>query len=74
MEKECFVGYGCVQHCPRALAHAHYERDDDMLLMYDGMEKLECKDCRYNTQNCKECFFYMTESCKDYKGGLYGQN
>ena len=72
MEKyECFCGPECVNgSCPRALAYEHQRRDDDMLMQYEGMEKLKCKDCVYNAHDCKKCIFYDLGHCDLVKGSF----
>ena len=62
----CFVGAACVDgRCPRALAQEHYLCDDDVLLAYEGLEKLSCKKCLYFSYDCEQCALKDTEMCNE---------
>ena len=63
---KCFVGSACIDgRCPRALANEHNMRDDDALMLYEGLEKLSCKRCGYFEYECDNCIFKDTEMCEE---------
>ena len=68
MKKDCFMTIECINgNCPRSLAYANDTRDDDALGAYANFKKLKCKDCHYNTGDCKDCSWYQTEYCIENK-------
>ena len=65
--KQCFVNYHCSSDCPNAeyeMANDRYGFGiaDDM-----GLEKISCKQCRYNTGRCEDCLFIHSKDCPEYK-------
>ncbi len=65
--KQCFVNSHCSLDCP----NAEYEMADDRYgfgIADDmGLEKVSCKQCRYNTGRCEECLFVNSKDCPEYK-------
>lgn len=65
--KQCFVNYHCSLDCP----NAEYEMADDRYgfgIADDmGLEKISCKQCRYNTGRCEDCLFEHSKECPEYK-------
>lgn len=59
--KQCFVNYHCSSDCP----NAEYEMADDRYgfgIADDmGLEKVSCKQCRYDTGRCEDCLLEHTE-------------
>lgn len=66
--KQCFVNYHCSNgDCPNtehemADDRYGYGTADDM-----GLEKISCKQCRYNTGRCEDCLFEHSKDCHEYK-------
>ena len=65
--KQCFVNYHCSSDCPNAeyeTADSRYGFGiaDDM-----GLEKVSCKECRYNTGRCEDCLFEHGKDGPEYK-------
>lgn len=65
--KQCFVNYHCSNgDCPNseheiADDRYGYGTADDM-----GLEKISCKQCRYNTGRCEDCLFIHSKDCPEY--------
>ena len=67
-KKDCFCSIYCVNgYCPHALGEEHRSRDDDIYFAYEGMERLSCRQCWYNTGLCKDCIFENNaEACPEF--------
>ena len=66
--KQCFVNYHFSNgDCPSA----EYEMADDRYGYGTaddmGLEKISCKECRYNTGRCEDCLFEHSKDCPEYK-------
>lgn len=65
--KKCFVNAHCSCDCP----NAEYEMADDRYgfgIADDmGLEKINCKQCCYNTGKCEDCLFIHSKDCPEYK-------
>lgn len=65
--KQCFVNSHCSLDCP----NAEYEMADDRYgfgIADDmGLEKVSCKQCRYNTGRCEDCLLEHSKECPEYK-------
>ena len=64
--KQCFTSYHCTcGDCP----NAQYDIADDRYgfgIAEDmGLEKISCKECRYNTGKCEDCLFFNGSECVD---------
>lgn len=66
--KPCFVNLHCSSDCP----NAEYEMADDRYGYGTaddmGLERISCKQCRYNTCRCEDCLFEHSKECPEYKG------
>lgn len=65
--KQCFTSYRCSNgECP----NAEYEMADDRYGYGTaddmGLEKIGCKQCRYNTGRCEDCLFEYSKECPEY--------
>ena len=59
----CFENKHCFGDCPNILADMADERfgygiADDM-----GYQRIDCKNCDYNTGKCSNCLFEYTKDC-----------
>ena len=65
--KSCFVNAHCSYDCPNFQIDIPNEKygygiADDM-----GLEKVSCKQCRYDTGRCEDCLFVNSKDCPEYK-------
>ena len=67
MSKKCFVNAHCCYDCPnfeRQIADDRYGYGiaEDM-----GLEEVKCKDCSYNSGECKDCLLENSPDCPNYR-------
>lgn len=70
--KKCFVNAHCSYDCLNFQIDIANERygygiADDM-----GFEKVSCKDCCYNSCECKNCLFEYSRDCPEYEQKMEG--
>jgi len=68
--QECFVNGHCCYDCPNFEIQTVEERygagiADDM-----GLEEVECKNCYYNSGECKNCLLENSPDCPKYRQEL----
>ena len=65
-KKSCFVNSHCCIDCPN-FAIDEFENFYDLPASDAGLERTKCKDCHYETGLCKDCLFYNSKECPEYK-------
>lgn len=65
--KDCFVNGHCAYDCPNNAVD--YINDKYGFGIADDMEfrEIKCSDCRYESGECEDCLFALTEHCPSFK-------
>lgn len=66
---KCFVNIHCSSDCPN-FAVSEFEYIYDIPASDAGLERIQCRDCHYNTGRCEDCLLSHTEVCHD-QANLY---
>lgn len=69
--KQCFTSCHCTcGDCPNAQYDAANNRYGFGIAEDMGLEKISCKECRYNTGKCEDCLFFDGSECADDRMGI----
>lgn len=61
---QCFTSYHCTcGECPNAQYDIANNRYGFGIAEDMGLEKINCKECCYNTGKCEDCMFNGTDEC-----------
>lgn len=71
MKCENFCNWHCsTTDCPNIQCD-EFEEYWDVPAEDTGLERIKCKDCRYNDKHCgcDDCYFKSSKECPEYDGG-----
>ncbi len=60
MKMRCFVNQHCSLDCPNFAIDAIDDKYGYGIAADMGLEEVKCKDCRYETGKCEDCYFMGT--------------
>lgn len=65
--QECFVNGHCCYDCPNFDIQTADERYGYGIAEDMGLDEIKCKDCRYNSGECKDCLLENSPDCPKYE-------
>lgn len=72
--QECFVNGHCCYDCPNFEIQTVEERYGAGIADDIGLEEVECKNCYYNSGECKDCLLKNSPDCPKYGQELDKEN